>query len=89
MKTISIFMLLIYWSIIIFAPFLSNTHKVNNDNRIERVFCGNKDHNIQCTQCGGGGDINYDYININGKMVSIFSKEGKNLLKTYVKQILK
>ena len=33
MKTISIFMLLIYWSVIIFAPVLSNAQKVNNDNR--------------------------------------------------------
>ena len=37
MKTISIFMLLIYWSIIIFAPVLSNAQKVNNENRIDIV----------------------------------------------------
>ena len=37
MKTISIFMLLIYWSVIIFAPVLSNVQKVNNDNRIKIV----------------------------------------------------
>jgi len=37
MKTISIFMLLIYWSVIIFAPVLSNAQKMNNDNRIKIV----------------------------------------------------
>ena len=37
MKTISIFMLLIYWSVIIFAPVLSNAHNMNNDDRIEIV----------------------------------------------------
>ena len=37
MKTISIFMLLIYWSVIIFAPVLSNAQIANDDTRIEIV----------------------------------------------------
>ena len=37
MKTISIFMLLIYWSVIIFGPVLSNAHNVKNDDRIKIV----------------------------------------------------
>ena len=37
MKTISIFMLLIYWSVIIFAPVLSNTKKFNDSSKVKTV----------------------------------------------------
>ena len=38
MKTISIFLLLIYWSILIFGPLISNNKYINENKKIVKNF---------------------------------------------------